>query len=75
MAYCRHSEKDSDLYVIASVMGNYECFACPLIKKPYTSKVLKTARGMYNHLLKHRKAGHKVPQYAIDRFKKELNIK
>lgn len=65
MSYCRMGE-DSDVYIIYNIQGYYECVACKLGDKThYTCDI---PQDMLDHLLVHNRAGHKVPDRAIDRL-------
>lgn len=80
MSYCRWG-KDSDVYVYGTRAFNIDhkrletlwvCQDCEL-KGDNTRGVTTTATAMISHLLAHREAGHKVPEYAIERLRDEEN--
>lgn len=66
MSYCRIGP-DSDVYLYKSGDNEWNCCICPVhMFERYTSinEILK-------HLLELKKAGHKVPDYAIERLEQE----
>ncbi len=69
MSYCRLGD-DSDVYLFPS----YDVFICYMCKlrKDENNRKFKTLREVLKHLNRHIKAGHKVPKYAFDRIKKEM---
>lgn len=67
MAYARWGCDGSDVYVFASVGGGVVCCCCDLDAKAG----FRTNAEMIEHLLKHREAGHTVPEYAIERLRSE----
>lgn len=70
MSYCRFG-KDSDVYLYKHVDGGWTCCECEL-EAPIHSVSLPTAPQVAHHLEQHVAAGHKVPQYALDRVNAEL---
>lgn len=79
MSYCRVSP-NSDVYMYDSGYGKIDCDWCDLTERkapgffPPTVTLTSREEAM-NHLLEHRKAGHLVPQYAIDRLQNEIDNK
>jgi hypothetical protein len=82
MAYARWGD-DSDVYVFPDMLTNgYCCMGCTLTGSLPSSDELQgfgatefrldTPEEMLQHLLEHREAGDKVPDYAINRLKKEI---
>lgn len=71
MTYCNFSE-DSDVSVFrdAKVPQAIWCDWCSLVG-PIGSIAL-SEQEMIDHLLEHRKAGHKVPESAIQKLKEEV---
>ena len=67
MSYCRLS--DGDVYMFPNMNEDITCCACSLVGK---SIDFPTEREALMHLMVHRKAGHTVPQYAIDRLLEEI---
>ena len=69
MSYCRMSP-DCDVYLFPGESA-WICQGCRL---PGTALEVELASLVEarNHLLEHRKAGHKVPQYAFDRLDEEI---
>ena len=70
MSYCRFGGK-SDLYIIRTE-HSFECLACKLMADDYTSWHGETLRELYDHLIAHTRAGHKVPERAFHRVVNEL---
>lgn len=68
MSYCRFS--DGDVYLYASVDGDWECCMCWLTGDLVVS--LKTLEEVKEHLEAHVAAGHNVPSYALERVNQEL---
>lgn len=74
MSYCRWG-KDSDVYVYATEYDGkwyWVCQGCELENNDGDG-IRHTAKAMAEHLLAHREAGHKVPEYAIERLHEEKN--
>lgn len=71
MAFCRWGE-DSDVYVY-DTGDNLECCGCMLSATRDTFN--GTFLEMKEHLLAHREAGHKVPDYALSRIEFEMQSK
>jgi predicted small metal-binding protein len=70
MSYCRANNTDSDVYVIKyNVYKVFGCLGCPSLG----AFSCDTEEEMLQHLLEHRSAGHKVPERAINRLKREIN--
>lgn len=82
MSYCRFGEGDA--YVCGNVGDkSLICYNCQLqhtiqivcFGRSFQIKdnfVTKSRKQMVNHLLEHRKNGHRIPQAAIRRLKKEI---
>jgi len=70
MSYCRFGE-DSDIYLYPHVYGDYICCACRL-RGTFGSTVLITLAEVLEHLQAHRDVGHKVPEYAFERIRTEI---
>lgn len=70
MAYARFGSDGSDVYVFRSTRGGYECCGCPRIGQVEDPR-FETPGEMADHLEADRAAGYNVPQYAIDRLRKE----
>ena len=70
MSYCRLS-RDSDVYVFMNTDGRIECCGCGLTL-PYGSEEFDTPQDAIEHLYAHRRAGDKVPEYAIESIQREL---
>lgn len=68
MSYCRFG-RDSDVYVIYTVDGLWECCGCP--SRAGWSVTLESPREMLLHLAFHHGAGHKVPNQAMRRLRVE----
>ena len=68
MSYCRFGE--SDAYLIRHCGGGWCCYTCRINRG--IDRNIKTRKGVLAHFLAHRKAGHKIPQHAIDRIKAEI---
>ena len=67
MSYCRMSNRtgeESDCYVISVDGPLWWCVNCSL--KPDSDSSTNTPGEMHDHLLDHRRVGHRVPQDAID---------
>ena len=73
MSYVRFG-KDSDVYVYHHYQGFLECCGCILDPEGegWSFPSFKTRSEMITHLEEHKKAGHDVPEYAIDRLKEEI---
>jgi hypothetical protein len=72
MAYCRFS--DGDVYLYLGTSG-FTCCWCKLQQDDFRSAedpVFQTSDEALDHLLKHREAGHDVPQYAIERLEDDM---
>ncbi len=73
MSYCRLSDPGSDLYVYDCVDGYLICAGCDFAGKGWAGSFTTTSRGeMVEHMLEHRKAGHGVPEYALERLREEI---
>ncbi len=70
MSYCRFREGQSDVYLYHDIDGYYHCCGCKLSGDAR----LETLAEALAHLEAHRKAGHKVPQYAFDRVCLEMTV-
>lgn len=69
MSYCRIGP-DSDVYVYRDMEGEYNCCGCSLV--PEGPVKFPHLAGIKYHLMCHRAMGHKVPSYAFDRIKEEM---
>ena len=69
MSYCRFAWNGSDVYVYGGSEG-LVCCGCHLF--PDTFFTAQTPEDMIAHLAEHKKAGHFVPTYAIDRLWQEI---
>jgi hypothetical protein len=68
VSYARWGCEGSDVYVFAT--GDYfVCCDCRL--RDETDATCKDEAAMIEHLLAHRRAGHTVPESAIERLKQE----
>lgn len=75
MSYCRFS--DGDVYMYAQFDGKIICCACKLTSAKdrwgnADDIMLNSSKEALNHLKEHIYAGHKVPKYATDRLKEEI---
>ena len=79
MSYCRWIG-DSDVYVFSyDCQDEYYCepkgvgiLCCACSLNNDESLLCKTKEEMIEHLIEHRKNGERVPQYAIDMLKAEI---
>lgn len=76
MSYCRFGD-DSDVYLYHHINGSYECCSCRLMgfekgSGMHKSKKMSNLNEALVHLMKHKKKGHKVPDYAFGRVLEEL---
>jgi hypothetical protein len=62
---------DSDVYMFPHVNGGIMCCGCQLNKGQFHSPRFYTYEEAILHLNEHKKKGHKVPQYALDRLNME----
>lgn len=69
MAYARWGCDGSDVYVFMDVTGGFTCCCCELVGENRSN--FATKGEMVEHLLKHREAGHVVPEYAIESIRNE----
>lgn len=69
MSYCRISD-ESDIYMYPTAVG-IVCCSCRL-SEGYESVQFGTAWVALEHLLEHKRVGHRVSLYAIKRLKKEI---
>jgi hypothetical protein len=69
MSYCRNSIDDSDIYLIRTIYGHYECFC-----KPLESFTCETPKEMFDHLMEHREDGLMVPDRALERLTKDMKV-
>ena len=69
MAYCRKTTINS-VYMYPSISGGIVCCGCTLSKEFNENFLLRS--NAIKHLLKHRESGNDVPDYAIERLKKEI---
>ncbi len=81
MSYCRNNGKDSDVYLIPTgdeERSFWECVGCYLAPRQILGGVevawtkLDTRQEALDHLLKHRAEGHKVPEHALERLRREI---
>ena len=63
MALCRFGS-DSDIYVYYSTHGGIECCGCTLVEGGMFN--VASEAQMIVHLEEHRRAGHKVPDVALE---------
>lgn len=81
MSYCRYNGKDSEAYVIASLMGHLECIGCRITGQPSSDGVVygyfttHSRQAMIEHLQEHRQRGYKVPFRATRRLRREIKEK
>jgi hypothetical protein len=72
VSYCRFHRAtypgvpDSDVYVFHSVHGHWECCMCRLCDEGAGDHCADSPGQMVEHLLEHRRAGHSVPEYALE---------
>ena len=74
MSYCRFG-RDSDVYMYPSALGGITCCSCklsPVADDWRRDSQLFSYEDALAHLQEHLKAGHLVPQCAIDRLKEEI---
>lgn len=75
MSYCRFG--DGDVYMFPHVWGMIVCMGCKLAG-PHESGLMILDKAFIGgeealeHLQEHRNAGHKVPQDAFDRLRREI---
>lgn len=69
MSYARFGA-DSDVYMYHHVGGFIDCCACSLNEGKRT--LLNTRSEAISHLIKHKEAGHMVPEHTIERLQEEL---
>jgi hypothetical protein len=69
MAYCRFGP-DSDVYFYKTLDG-WECCRCSLNSGEFV--YLANFDAAYAHIQDHVKAGHKVPDKALSRLRKEAS--
>lgn len=67
MSYCRFGD-DSDVYVYATFDGKW------IIHSPIPSTSSESRQECLQRMLDLSKAGHKVPQYAINRLQEEIEL-
>lgn len=75
MSYCRFSPEESDVYVfgtVATAGEKIECCGCRLVSDEPAYPLLD-APEMLKHLEAHRQAGHLVPEYAMERLRREID--
>jgi hypothetical protein len=63
LSYCRWSDK-SDVYIYADTAGYYCCCGCCRMPER-NSYHAAAAERMFSHMLRHVRAGDKVPRYAL----------
>lgn len=69
MAYARFGS-ESDLYVLEDARGFLCCMRCALSDVRETRTTSRSE--MIEHMEAHRRAGHKVPDYAFQDLKAEI---
>jgi len=78
MSYCRKGSPDSDVYVLGDAKG-LVCMCCIMQPMHEHIKMHKDFRGTHKeilgHLNEHLDEGHKVPNRAVKRLKRELKEK
>lgn len=83
MSYCRWWPNTSDVYMFPAGVGDKDvirCCGCWLAYDPENGEVFgasvdfDTPQEALDHLLAHRKAGHLVPEDAIQRLKNEAGL-
>ena len=74
MSYCRFGYGGSEVYVFENTPDRFVCCECSLTTlTPQDINTIVTGRqAMLKHLLVHRKAGHNVPDEALDRLRREI---
>ena len=77
MSYCGFDD-DSDVYLYEHIDGFFECCSCRLQKfekssAMHKSKKMTNLHEVLVHLMKHKKKGYKVPNYAFKRALDEIN--
>lgn len=75
MSYARFGDH-SDVYIYEHVGGFIECCGCLLVEPENEQEIFgfyhaNTAREILSHIDEHLSKGHVVPDYCIDRIKKE----
>lgn len=74
MSYCRFGE--ADVYIFEHVGGFWQCCACALLAEEgaeeFASADFATREELLEHIDKHRKAGHYVPEDVDERLKEEI---
>lgn len=76
MSYCRFGS--GDVYLYHDVGGYLCCCACRFHKetirgyRAFGNVELKSRTQALQHLHVHRRAGHRVPQYAFERLEREI---
>lgn len=78
MSYARFDGRESEVYVIATGGGMIECLGCRITGDPSSDGIrygyfaVNRPEFMLEHLLEHREQGWKVPEYALERLKREV---
>ena len=73
MSYARFS-KVSDVYVYSSARGGIECCGCKLITDRLANAVMTSPAEMLDHLNRHVRAGHRVPEGALAQLREEARL-
>lgn len=71
MSYCRFA--NGDAYVFRNLHGELECCACRLTPAGewFGTYTTEDPASMLKHLERHKQAGHRIPQAAIERLRSE----
>lgn len=69
MSYCRWTP-DSDVYVYEASRHGFVCCMCSIDDRDDVHT--ETRSGMVEHLAKHEAAGERVPAYAAERLRAEI---
>jgi hypothetical protein len=81
VSYCRKNGDDSDVYLIATAedsRGFWSCIGCDLAAPKFFGYCevkfteIDNLQEVLAHLEKHRESGHKVPERALERVRKEI---
>jgi hypothetical protein len=70
MSYCRFT--DGDVYMYEHVAGGIYCQLCGLKEIQNCEVWFCNCRDALNHLKEHLKAGHKVPQRALNLLEEQI---
>ena len=83
MSYCRDNGEDSDVYMFPTGRDKIVCCICALMPieikveqgqeyEDQGSMTFDTKQEALQHLQQHRDAGHKVPERAFERLRREI---